>query len=82
MKMVNLDVARKQSTNMKKNKQPKEQEPEDLEDIDALRLLIAGLIQSRLGVDAFNGPEVSAKTAWDRTDALFAEFRNRKRKKS
>jgi hypothetical protein len=66
----------------KNNRQPKEQESEDLEDIDALRLLIAGFIQSRLSIDAFNTPEVSAKTAWDHTDALFTEFQNRKRKKS
>jgi hypothetical protein len=67
---------------MKKNnnKQPKEQEPEYLEDIDALRLLIAGLIRSNVSIDMDSA--TAAKIVWDHTDALFAEFRNRKRKKS
>jgi hypothetical protein len=64
----------------KNNKQPKEQEPEYLEDIDALRLLIAGLIRSNVSIDMDSA--TAAKIVWDHTDALFTEFRNRKRKKS
>jgi hypothetical protein len=68
---MNANEMKKQQQNM--------EELKELKDVDALRLLIAGLITANM--NQFD-PLTEAKIAWDRTDALFSEFQNRKTKKS